>query len=261
MTEEMPPSPEVSTTPSSSAPLDSASVLKGEYARQGEFHRNLNPNWSYYPIYVNKVEVVDELLKRYHCENGRILDAGCGEGVLVEKYAKQGWDIIGVDKNYASSYVLEGSILEIPFEDNHFDTVMALDVLEHLHYLQQKPALQELRRVLKPGGTLIFSCPNLAHFTSRLKLMFRGKLLRTASCGHHPGDRPICEYEQLFRKFNFEIMKRVGIFPTVPPIYRFVTRYPAKSPNLVRLLRKVPFPVSWNFQVLYACRLPEDAKE
>lgn len=242
------------------SPSESAPVLKGEYSRRGEFHRNLNPNWSYYPIYVNKVEVVDELLRRYHCERGRTLDAGCGEGVLVEKYARQGWDMVGVDKNYASDYVKEGSILEVPFEDNTFDTVMALDVLEHLNYNQQTPALRELKRVLKPGGVAIFSCPNLAHFTGRLKLMFRGKLLRTASWGHHPGDRPMCEYEELFEHAGFEIIERTGLFPTVPPIYRFVTRYPAKSANLVRLLRKVPFPVNWNFQILFACRLPEGAK-
>lgn len=240
--------------------LNTEPVRKGEYSRQGEFHRNLDPNWSYYPIYINKVELIDELLRRFHCNQGAILDAGCGEGVLVEKYAEQGWNIIGVDKNYASAYVQEGSITDLPFEDNHFDTVMALDVLEHLYYNDQGKALQEIRRVLKPGGTIVFSCPNLAHFTGRLKLMFRGRLLRTASVGHHPGDRPMLEYEELFQKAGFEIVERHGIFPTVPPIYRFVMRHPAKSPNLLRFLRKLPFPVNWNFQVLFVCRLPKHAK-
>jgi SAM-dependent methyltransferase len=259
MSEEMSP-PIVPATELSEAHLTEAPILKGEYSRGGEFHRNLNPNWSYYPIYVNKLEVVDELLQRYHCSQGRILDAGCGEGVLVEKYAQQGWDIIGVDKNYASAYVREGSILEIPFEDNAFDTIMALDVLEHLDYNQQYPALFELKRVLKPGGTLIFSCPNLAHFTGRLKLMFRGKLLRTASWGHHPGDRPMNEYQELFYGVGFEVLEQTGLFPTVPPLYRMVMRHPAQSVNLIRQLRKVPFPVNWNFQILFACRLPEDGK-
>lgn len=230
-------------------------VLKGEYARQGEFHRNLDPNWSYYPVYVNKVALVDELLRRYGCDRGSSLDAGCGEGVLVEKYVRQGWRMTGVDKNYASAYVQEGSITDLPFPDQTFDTVMALDVLEHLYYNDQAKALNELRRVLKPGGIAIFSCPNLAHFTSRLKLMFRGRLLRTASESHHPGDRPMLEYEAMFRKAGFEILERQGIFPTVPPIYRFVMRHPAKSAGLLRFLRRLPFPVNWHFQVLFACRL------
>lgn len=249
------PDPSSVSTPS---PVEGEPVRKGEYSRQGEFHRNLNPNWSYYPIYINKVELIDELLRRYNCQSGKILDAGCGEGVLVEKYAQQGWDITGVDKNYASSYVQEGSITALPFADNTFDTVLCLDVLEHLYYNDQNPALNEIRRVLKPNGVVLFSCPNLAHFTSRLKLMFRGRLLRTASVGHHPGDRPMLEYQELFEKAGFEIQERQGIFPTVPPIYRFVMRYPAKSPGLLRVLRKVPFPVNWNFQVLFACRLSKE---
>jgi len=231
-------------------------VRKGEYSRQGEFHRNLDPNWSYYPIYINKVELIDELLHRFGCQSGKILDAGCGEGVLVEKYAQQGWDITGVDKNYASEYVQEGSITDLPFEDSSFDTVMALDVLEHLQYPEQGQALKQIKRVLKPGGVIIFSCPNLAHFTSRLKLMFRGRLLRTASVSHHPGDRPMIEYQEIFEKMGLEIVERHGIFPTIPPIYRFVMRYPAKSPNLLRFLRKLPLPVGWHFQVLFVCRLP-----
>lgn len=236
-------------------PCAQPSIRKGEYARQGEFHRNLNPNWSYYPIYINKVEVIDQVLNRYQCQRGRILDAGCGEGVLVEKYAGQGWDIIGVDKNYASDMVREGSITALPFESDAFDSVMALDVLEHLYYNEQPLAIAELYRVLKPGGLAIFSCPNLAHFTSRLKLMFRGKLLRTATIGHHPGDRPMLEYQELFEAAGFEVLEVRGIFPTVPPIYRWVMHHPARCAGLLRFLRKLPIPVNWHFQVIFVCKL------
>lgn len=250
--------PEPAQSQATPSPPSTEPSLKEEYLRQGEFHRNLNPNWSYYPIYINKVELIDQLLQRYGCNQGRILDAGCGEGVLVEKYARQGWTITGVDKNYASAYVQEGSITELPFEAATLDTVMALDVLEHLYYNEQGKALEEIRRVLKPGGLVIFSCPNLAHFTSRLKLMFRGKLLRTASVGHHPGDRPMLEYQELFEKHGFTVLEKSGIFPTVPPFYRFVMRYPAKSVNLLRILRKFPFPVNWHFQILFVCRLSQE---
>lgn len=236
-------------------------VLKGEYSRKGEFHRNLDPNWSYYPIYVNKVEVIDQLLRKHGCNQGKILDAGCGEGVLVEKYATQGWDITGVDKNYSSAYVQEGSITALPFADGSLDTVLALDVLEHLYYNDQNTAINEIGRVLKPGGLAVISIPNLAHFTGRLKLMFRGRLLRTATIGHHPGDRPLPEYEQLFTDRGFEILEHEGIFPTVPPLWRMVMRNPSKSAGLLRFLRKLPFPINWHFQVIFVCRKPLTAPE
>ncbi len=242
-------------TPSESLEcMENGIIRKGEYSRNGDFHKNLDPNWSYYPIYVNKLEVIDTILREKKAYQGKILDAGCGEGVLVEKYHAEGWDIQGFDMNYASAGVREGSILNIPFENNAMDTVLCLDVMEHLLYPDQPKALNELGRVLKPGGLAVFSVPNLAHFTARLKMLFRGRLLRTASIGHHPGDRPALEYEKLFEKAGFQIQQTVGIFPTLPPIYRFVMKNPAKSAGLLRLLRKLPFPPYVHFQVIFVCR-------
>ncbi len=229
-------------------------VRKGEYSRNGDFHKNLDPNWSYYPIYVNKLEVIDQALRQYGADKGKIIDAGCGEGVLVEKYHQQGWDIGGFDMNYASELVQEGSILDIPMEDDSVDSVLCLDVMEHLLYPDQPKALKELSRIIKPNGLAVFSVPNLAHFTARLKMLFRGRLLRTASIGHHPGDRPALEYEQLFEKAGFKIQETIGIFPTIPPIYRFVMKNPSKSAGLLRLLRKLPFPPYVHFQVIFVCR-------
>lgn len=242
-------------------PDPEAVIRQGEYARNGDFHRNLDPNWSYYPVYLNKVRTVDTLLRRFGKPRGKTLDAGCGEGVLVEKYYEKGWDIIGVDKNYASPLVCQGSLTDLPFAPNTFDNVMCLDVLEHLDFSEQLVALVQLKKVLHPDGALIISIPNLAHFTSRLKFMFRGKLLRTASIDHHPGDRPALEYEQLLRYVGFEIEHTVGIFPTVPPIYRFVRKYPAKSVKLLEVLQKLPLPVYWNFQVLFVCRHTEEYRK
>ena len=259
MTSSTIPSPNTSETvqePVSQQPANSPKIVrKGEYARNGDFHKNLDPNWSYYPIYINKQEVIDELLHDYQAHAGKIVDAGCGEGVVVERYHKQGWDISGFDMNYASELVTEGSLLAIPHADNSVDTLLCLDVMEHLLYPDQNKALAEITRVLKPGGVAIFSVPNLAHFTARLKMLFRGRLLRTASIGHHPGDRPALEYQQLFEAAGFSIEKTLGIFPTIPPIYRFVMKNPGKSVELLRTLRKLPLPPYVHFQVLFACRL------
>lgn len=230
-------------------------VRKGEYARKGEFHRDLDPNWSYYPVYINKLEVVHGFVEKYCTREMRLLDAGCGEGVLVEKYRALGYQIEGFDKNYQSEYVCEGSMTDIPFGTDSQDAVFCLDVLEHLPLMEQIKALNELRRVVKPGGLIVFSLPNLAHFASRIKFLLRGRFLRTATVSHHPGDRPAVEYAQLFRDYEFDILETKGIFPTVPFIYPFVRKHPAKSAGLLRLLRKLPFPAYWNFQVLFVCRV------
>jgi SAM-dependent methyltransferase len=49
----------------------------------------------------------------------------------------------------------------LPFPDEHFDFIVSIHVLPELAYPELIPALQELRRVLKPGGTLRLSLPDL----------------------------------------------------------------------------------------------------
>jgi len=97
----------------------------------------------------------------------RILDAGCGSGLVMEALRDRGAVVTGFDK---SAGMLEQArrrlggdadlqVAELgrrlPFPDGTFDDVIASLVL---HYLEDwGPALNELRRVLKPGGRLVMS--------------------------------------------------------------------------------------------------------
>tara|TARA_B100002019_G_scaffold190746_1_gene164966 strand:- start:296 stop:1063 length:768 start_codon:yes stop_codon:yes gene_type:complete len=61
---------------------------------------------------------------------------------------------------------------KIPFEDNNFDAVYAIEVLEHTS--RPYDFMVEAYRVLKPGGVLIISVPNMSHILSRFSLFFTG---------------------------------------------------------------------------------------
>ena len=78
--------------------------------------------------------------------NARLLDVGAGEGALVERYREQGRDIVGVDSAYESPVVKKADLLALPFEDDAFDVVLLLDVLEHVELLDQPKALSEIAR-------------------------------------------------------------------------------------------------------------------
>jgi ubiquinone/menaquinone biosynthesis C-methylase UbiE len=183
-----------------------------EYDLRGEYHKNLDPNWSYYPIYTRKIKFVEAYIQRnVNTTTQIILDAGCGEGVMVENFRSKGYNIIGVDKFYSSKIVLSGDILDLPFNDNSFDYILFLDVIEHLFFPDQIKALNELYRVLKNDGKLILSVPNLSHLASRVSFFFTGKLKRTANIAKHPGDRPISEYIELFDGIGFSIKERFPI--------------------------------------------------
>ena len=233
----------------------SLQVRDGEYAERGDYHRHLDPTWDYRPTYLAKLAMIREYLDRLPPQ-ARVLDAGCGEGVLVERYADR-LHIVGVDDNYTSARVQRASVLALPFEAASFDWALCLDVLEHLRLEEQPRALGELYRVLAPAGRLIVSVPNLAHLQSRVHFLLGGDLIRTANPRKHPGDRPINEYLRLARDAGFRLVEQRGIFPTVPVITRLIRRQPVRLEFLHRwLTRLLPIP-GWCFLNVLVLQKPD----
>ncbi len=100
----------------------------------------------------------------------KILDVGCGTGetlmYLHTLFPKA--ELFGIDTSSdAVSYshkrgqknVVIGNAISLPYSPNTFDTVLFLDVLEHIK--DEKKALLEARRVLKPTGTILITSPAL----------------------------------------------------------------------------------------------------
>jgi SAM-dependent methyltransferase len=217
----------------------------GEYAERGDYHRQLSTEWEFYPTYLAKLEHVRRYLSALP-ERTRVLDAGCGEGVLVDEFHTR-LAIEGLDPNYSSQRVIRGSLDALPYPAASFDRALCLDVLEHLTFAEQPKALAELFRVIAPGGELLVTVPNLAHLQSRVHFALRGRLIHTANLAKHPGDRPAAEYLDLALACGFRLVERRGIFPTVPVLTRWIRRAPARLLWLHRLLtRLLPIP-GWCF--------------
>lgn len=116
--------------------------------------------------YKGRREIIGKLTRSYMTTPLKILDAGCGAGGTMEYLARYG-SVQGID---ISSQMVEhcrktgmsavcASVSELPFGDEEFDMVFCLDVLEHLP--DEKTALKELIRVVRPGGVLVFTVPAL----------------------------------------------------------------------------------------------------
>lgn len=231
---------------------DDIRIQLGEYSERGDYHVNLDVRWPYLPVYLEKLRYVRQFLEKYG-QQAKIVDLGCGEGVIVNEHHKKGFDIVGLDMDYKSEHILNGNLLETGFEDNSFDIVMLLDVLEHLSYADQEKALAEIHRILKPSGRFLFTVPNLAHFASRASFFLTGRLIRTSTIDRHIGDRPINEYIKLLKK-HFVIEKRVGLFPTYPVI-SFLTYYiPAKVVFLHRIYNQLFAYRNWCFLNIIECK-------
>ncbi|MBT5424153.1 class I SAM-dependent methyltransferase, partial [archaeon] len=138
----------------------------------GEHLKKINPNWtyenwSYRFSFEEKMKIITNILKKTP-KNKKILDAGCGQGLLVERFHKLGYDITGIDAFYGSDLVKKQNILNSNLEDNSFDLILCLDVIEHFELNEQHKLIKELKRVLKPSGKIIWSIPNMAHLSSRV---------------------------------------------------------------------------------------------
>ncbi len=227
-------------------------VRSSEYAEKGDYHRHLDKNWRFYPIYVAKMARVREQLEKLPAD-AKIADLGCGEGILVEELRDQGRDAIGIDLNYESEAVIKDDITQTRFDSESFDAILCLDVLEHLQFDDQVKALSEIYRLLRPGGRLIATLPNLAHFSSRFSFLLLGRLLRTSEVERHPGDRPIAEYIDLIES-NFVIEHRKGIFPTFPLTLYLTVKIPSKVVGWHRFLNAFFAVPGWCFLNLLVCR-------
>ena len=95
-----------------------------------------------------------------------VLDAGAGQGTLSAKLAALGFDVTSTDASTAAVAVLreqtDGRVLEadvtaLPFESRSFDAAVLGEVLEHVE--DDRGALTELARVLRPDGVLALSVP------------------------------------------------------------------------------------------------------
>ena len=117
---------------------------------------------------------------------GALLDVGCGFGAFLEAAKSVGWKAYGVEvaigpANIAARRhdVFHSCLSDAPHEPNSFDVVRLNNVIEHV--LSPRALVCDIRRVLRPGGLLAISTPNVESFTAALQ----GMGWRYVQGGHH----------------------------------------------------------------------------
>jgi ubiquinone/menaquinone biosynthesis C-methylase UbiE len=99
----------------------------------------------------------------------RLLDCGCGAGEYVVALRRRGLEAFGLEfqqekvarartLGIAPTWILQGDLERLPYADRSFDSALLNEVLEHVP--DERTALGEVWRVLRPGGTLIVLSPN-----------------------------------------------------------------------------------------------------
>jgi ubiquinone/menaquinone biosynthesis C-methylase UbiE len=120
------------------------------------------------PLYQSRVQMC-----LAECTGGkRVLEVGFGSGLTFLNLHDLYDEIYGLDLNAPVDEVAEifkrrgietklfnGSVLQMPYEDGFFDTVLLISILEHLKPEQLKQAFSEIRRVLRKNGQVVYGVP------------------------------------------------------------------------------------------------------
>lgn len=158
---------------------------------QGELFDRLAANDALYDYPPEAGERLNGLVKH----KGRLLDIGCGDGVLDTSYDAD--FMAGIDlsprcarlaRRHGVAAVVSDAPAGIPFADGSFDTVYCIAVLHHLHG-QWAALFDEIDRVLRPSGTLVIVEPDARNLLVRLTQSPRSPL-RTAPWDDEPAIHP-----------------------------------------------------------------------
>lgn len=189
---------------------------------------------------------------------GRVLDIGCGPGVMTRDILDRGWEYVGTDiapamidearRRFAGDQRATFSVGPVEHIDApaaSFDAVVAMGLVEYL--ADDALALREMHRVLKPGGRLLVSLPNWwspARAWDRWLLVPLARLLgrKPRTDVQHREYRPAA-YRRLLRQTGFEPLRTVAYnFRILPrPLDRWFGRLAARSAASLEWLRATTF--------------------
>jgi SAM-dependent methyltransferase len=139
-------------------------------------------------VHVDDHAIFAQTVDRYLEPEAVVLDAGAGRGVRYRyDYASRVARVVGVDVDPGIALNVNvderviGNLAALPFADATFDLVFSKYVFEHLD--RPRRTFRELRRVMKPGGHLVFHTPNQHHYVAwsamltpqRFHVWFNGK--------------------------------------------------------------------------------------
>jgi 2-polyprenyl-3-methyl-5-hydroxy-6-metoxy-1,4-benzoquinol methylase len=153
-----------------------ASEIGRYYPEQyyGEKNRRFNPLFErLVPIF--RERRARQIVERTGLDRGRMLDVGCGRGILPAQMRDRGWQAHGIEISETAARharevlglpVFVGAFEESPYEKESFDAIVIWHVLEHLP--DPRAVLRTAYALLRPGGLLMIGVPNFDSLQAKL---------------------------------------------------------------------------------------------
>ena len=182
--------------------------------------------------FVGRHRLIESLLRAYYgppdntASTLRLLDIGCGTGAMSARLARWG-KVVSADfsplalqfsRRRGLHNLVGADAMNLPFQPNQFDALVAMDMLEHLP--DDNAALREFHRVLKPGGRVFATVPAYMHLWSEhdVALMHHRRYIRA-------------ELAERFAAAGFEVEKLSHTMTTLYPIVALQRRLNKNKPK------------------------------
>jgi SAM-dependent methyltransferase len=141
---------------------------------------------------------------------GKILENGCGVGMYVEHISPFGGEVIGLEYDFEraaeahtnSPHIINGAGEFLPLPSGTFDLILSHEVIEHVQ--DDRAAICEMVRVLKPGGRITLFCPNRGYPFETHGIYWNGK--------YHFGNKLFVNY--LPRSLRDKLAPHVRVYST-----------------------------------------------
>jgi SAM-dependent methyltransferase len=179
--------------------------------------------------FVGRHRLVESLMRAHYDEAGSsqrlLLDIGCGTGAMSARLARWG-RVVSADfsplalkfsRKRGLKHLVGADAMRLPFASETFDALIAMDMLEHLP--DDRAALCEFHRVLKPGGCVVATVPAYPHLWSEhdIALMHHRRYRR-----HEVAER--------FRAAGFRLEKLSHTMTMLYPLVALQRRLNARRP-------------------------------
>lgn len=139
---------------------------------------------------------------------GRVLENGCGVGMYVEKLSAFGGKVVGLEFDFErgaeahtnSPHIVNAAGEHLPFPTESYDLILSHEVVEHVQ--DDRVAVTEMVRVLKPGGRAVIFCPNRGYPFETHGIYWRGK--------YYFGNKPLVNW--LPRRWRDKLAPHVKVY-------------------------------------------------
>ncbi|MBI4019229.1 MAG: class I SAM-dependent methyltransferase [Candidatus Aenigmarchaeota archaeon] len=132
-----------------------------------------NRHWGSKPVHTNSSDKRRDIIISMIPSSGRILDVACGDGATLSRITaeeKHGVDINSENVREAKKHGIKAIQRDVdeglPYQDGYFDTVITEGLIQHLY--SPENLIEEIARVLRPGGLYIGSMTNNYHLWHRV---------------------------------------------------------------------------------------------